>query len=156
MAPLAFYDALAASASVFIGILTALLISNLSTMTTARGRIARRITAIDARCENLNHIEEVWETREQQDIKERVEDFIDQHVGSDFIAPIEHINHGYLLEKLANYLECEVEDLNQYHEDSLQNRMAEIETELVDAVVEAISSDYDRSRLGRFLMHDWS
>lgn len=108
MAPLAFYDALAASASVFIGILTALLISNLSTMTTARGRIVRRITAIDARIEslasrrdrlreNLDRIEEVWETREQQDAEESVEDFIDRHVGSDFISPIENINFQLLI-----------------------------------------------------------
>jgi hypothetical protein len=166
MAPLAFYDALAASASVFIGILTALLISNLSTMTTARGRIARRITAIDARIEslasrrdrlreNLDRIEEVWETREQQDAQESVEGFIDRHVGSDFITPIENINFQVLMEELADYLECEVEDLNQYHEDALQNQMAEIESELVVAVVEAIISDYEDMPRGELYDLEW-
>lgn len=166
MAPLAFYDALAASASVFIGILTALLISNLSTMTTARGRIARRITAIDARIEslasrrdrlreNLDRIEEVWETREQQDAEKNVEDFFDRHVGSDFILPIESINLQILLEELANYLECEVDDLNQYHEDALQDRMAEIEAELVDAVVEAFTSEYENMSLNKLHELEW-
>ena len=166
MASLAFYDALAASASVFIGILTALLISNLSTMTTARGQIARRITAIDARIEslasrrdrlreNLDRIEEVWETREQQDAEESVEDFIDQYVGTNFIAPIENINLQVLIEELADYLEREVEDLNQYHEDAIQNQMAEIEAELVVAVVEEISSDYEDMSLNKLHELEW-
>ncbi len=166
MAPLAFYDALAASASVFIGILTALLISNLSTRKTARERIARRITAINARVEslasrrdrlreNLDRIEEVWDNRAQQDAKEDIEDFIDRYVGSDFIAPIENINQRVLLQELADYLDWEVEELNQYHKEELQSRLAEIEAKLVDAIVKAISSDYDEWSRGELDDLEW-
>lgn len=154
MAPLAFYDGLAASASVFIGILTALLISDLSSVKTERRRIARRIAAINARVEslasrqkrleeNMGQIEDVWDNRAQQDAKEDVEGFIDRHVGSDFIAPIENINQAVLKRELADHLGRDVDDLDQYHEDELQAQLSEIESELVPAIVDAIISDYE-------------
>lgn len=49
-----FYAALAGAASVFIGILTALLASNLSNLNAQRERINRRIDAIDARIRSLD------------------------------------------------------------------------------------------------------
>lgn len=48
------YASLAASASVFIGILTALLASNISTHKAERNRITYRIQAIDARLQELD------------------------------------------------------------------------------------------------------
>jgi len=52
--PAGFYAALATSASVFIGILTALLVSNLSNLKAERHWINRRIEEIDAKLRGLD------------------------------------------------------------------------------------------------------
>lgn len=91
-----FYAALASAASVFIGILTALLASNLSNLNTQRERIERRIETIDARLENLdtqyehfrNTLEEIREqeetTRRREQAQDQVDDFIEEYVGKEF------------------------------------------------------------------------
>lgn len=53
-----FYAALAGSASVFIGILTALLVSNLSNLKSERNLIERRISTIDSRKQELEQEKE--------------------------------------------------------------------------------------------------
>ena len=58
-----FYTALATSASVFIGILTALLVSNLSNLKAERHWINRRLEEIDAKCRGLDS--------EQTDIEDK-------------------------------------------------------------------------------------
>lgn len=51
--PAGFYAALSTSASVFVGILTALLVSNLSNLKSERHRINRRLEGIDAKLRGL-------------------------------------------------------------------------------------------------------
>ena len=92
------YASLAASASVFIGILTAILASRVSNLKSERNQIEHRIETIDARLESLDeqraeleeHIEEILELWEHEDeleyARKRVNEFIETYVGDEFTA----------------------------------------------------------------------
>ncbi|MFC7078310.1 coiled-coil domain-containing protein [Haloarcula halophila] len=163
-----FYGALAASASVFIGILTALLASNLSNLNAQRERIDRRIGTIDSRLENLNkqyeHFRDtIEEIREQQQAEQRceqaeeeVDNFIEEHIRVEFTADPDELTPRMLQRELADYLD--VDRLNEEQHNVLQERYEDIQSALtttssyggdipddafIDAEVMAINNQID-------------
>lgn len=128
------YGALAASASVFIGILTALLASNLSNLKSERGRIRRRIETIDARLESLDNqyetlqeqLQDVIDWEESNEAQDRVDEFIDNHVGAEFNP--DNLNIDLVRQEFSDFLG--VDDLNEYQEEALLENYEEIREEL--------------------------
>jgi len=135
-----FYGALAASASVFVGILTALLASNLSNLNTERERIERRIETIDSRLENLDtqyvhfrdtledirDAEEADQRREQAE--EQVDNFIEEHIGVEFTADPDELTPRQLQQEFEDYLNRD--RLNEEQHDALQDHYEDIESAL--------------------------
>lgn len=130
------YASLAASASVFIGILTALLVSDLSNIKAEQSRIRRRVEAIDSRLrslryqrevleDRLDNIEEIWEEeRAKKQAEEQVDDFIDYAedniTQSDFTPRM-------ILQEFADFIDAEVGNLNDNQKDELRNKRDDIE-----------------------------
>lgn len=134
------YAALAASASVFIGILTALLTSNLSNLKSERDRIEHRTEKINARIGALKQrkkefqekIDEIKQQREDNtkynEAYDEISDFIYDHVGLDFYPELSELTEELVQEELKNFLDKE--SLNDYHHDILQERWKDIKSEL--------------------------
>ncbi|WP_188979289.1 hypothetical protein [Halocalculus aciditolerans] len=132
------YGALAASASVFIGILTALLTSKLTSLSSERNRIDRRVRAIDARLrglrdrkerlnEKLENIEEMWEDQEQREkAEEQVEDFIENYVGDEFQEDPDEVEPMEVHGAFADFLGVDIADLNDFHTEQLQERYEDV------------------------------
>lgn len=135
-----FYAALASSASVFIGILTALLTSNLSNLQSEQAHIKRRVRSIDSRLENLDdqrdefqetveNIRDHWNEQEQQEeAEEQVDQFIEQHVGEEFEIAPEDLNPEIIQREFRQFLG--EGELSQYQEAALQERYEDIESQL--------------------------
>ncbi|WP_435551934.1 hypothetical protein [Natrinema sp. CGMCC1.2065] len=135
-----FYTALATSASVFIGILTALLASNLSNHNVQRKRIERRIEIIDARLTNLNTqyehfrdtLEEIREREEasqrHEQAQDQVDEFIQDHVGSEFDISPDDLTPRRLQREFAEYLG--VDSLNEEQHNILQEHFGDIQEAL--------------------------
>lgn len=135
-----FYAALAGAASVFIGILTALLASNLSNLNTQRERIERRIETIDARLENLDtqyeHFRDTLEKiREQEEVTQRreqaqdqVDEFIEEYVGIEFDINPDELTPERLQYELAQYLG--ENELNEEQHEVLQDRFEDVQDAL--------------------------
>jgi hypothetical protein len=131
-----FYAALAGAASVFIGILTALLAGNISNLNIQRVRIERRIEAIDARLENLdtqyNHFRNVLEEiREQEnasqrreEAQEQVDEFIQEYVGTEFDIDPQELTADRLQSELTQYIGGD--DLNEEQQEVLQERFEDV------------------------------
>lgn len=132
-----FYAALSAAASVFIGILSALLANNLSTLSAQRERIERRIETIDAKIQNLDKqgiefksvLDSIRE-REQiddrrEEAQEQVDEFIEEHVGREFDISPEDLTPRRLQREFSQYLG--VDKLNEYQHDELMERYEDIE-----------------------------
>ncbi|QKG91611.1 hypothetical protein HPS36_01650 [Halorubrum salinarum] len=135
-----FYAALAGAASVFIGILTALLASNLSNLNAQRERIERRIETIDARIGNLDtqyeHFQDTLEQiREQEEANQRreeaadqVDEFIEDHVGTEFDIDPDDLTPRRLQQEFADYLG--VDRLNEEQHNVLQEHFEDIQEAL--------------------------
>lgn len=154
MAPLGLYNALAASASVFVGILTALLVNNISNRKSERARIKRRIDAINSRLEGsasrqnrlekqMNQIEEKWEEREERRARSQVEDFVENGVGSDYVVAIENLTIPTIEILFVEYINHDLETITEYHRSALEEQLDEIEAKMATAVVNHFISDYE-------------
>ena len=134
------YAALAASASVFIGILTALLASDLSNLRAEQSRINRRIKTIDARLQSLddqfqtlqdrvNEVADHLQAQQLQDEAEtEVDEFIEEYVGEEFNIPPEDLSGERLQNEFLAFLDQN--ELNQFQLQELQENLDEIETKL--------------------------
>lgn len=167
-----FYAALAGAASVFIGILTALLASNLSNLNAQRERIERRIETIDARLENLDtqyeHFSEtLQEIREQEEssqrreqAEEQVDEFLKEYVGDEFdIAPGE-LTPRRLQQEFANYLgvdrlnEEQHEVLKEHFED-VQDALTPAPPGIVPSIDPGVMVDPSVTATNRQIKHQW-
>jgi phage shock protein A len=147
-----FYGSLAASASIFIGILTAFLINELMTKVQTVQEASNRLGEIDTRLESLEakrdryrtdmqDIEDKWEEERKQKAEDDVDEFIDRYVGSsDFREPIERLSREDVLHELMSFLGLDdMDELSQYHVEEIDNRYSEIESKLVESVTERYS-----------------
>ncbi|QZP38544.1 hypothetical protein [Halobaculum magnesiiphilum] len=133
------YAALASAASVFIGILAALLASNLANLSTQRERVEKRIEAIDARLENLDtqyqqfreEMEEIREEEEAIEARQTAEDdvdsFIDSYVGSEWNPDADSVSKTEMEAALRGFLN---EAPNEYHYEELERRIDDVRDEL--------------------------
>ncbi|WP_152423338.1 hypothetical protein [Haloterrigena salina] len=138
-----FYTALATSASVFIGILTALLASNLSNLNVQREQIERRIETIDSRLTNLNtqyeHFRDTLEEiRDQEEASQRreqaqdeVDEFLEDYVGNEFDINPDDLTPSRLQREFVEYLG--VDRLNEEQHDVLQEHFEDVQTALTSS-----------------------
>lgn len=136
------YGSLATSASVFIGILTALLTSKLTNLVSERNRIDRRVRAIDSRLrglsrerdqleERIENIEEAWREQElQEEAEEQVDDFIEKYIGDEYDPDPDDVEIIDIVNAFANYAGISVTEINEYQEESIRNRHEDIVAEL--------------------------
>jgi predicted nucleic acid-binding Zn-ribbon protein len=138
------YASLAASASVFIGILTAILASKVSNLKSERNQIEHRTETIDARLESLDeqkeeleeHIEEILELWEHEDeleyARKQVNEFIEKYVGDEFTANPESLTLEDIAEAYADFADKPEIDIktDEYVLDELEKRSDDIKQEL--------------------------
>lgn len=141
-----FYASLAASASVFIGILTAILTSKVSTLRAERNQIEHRIKSIDSRLESLDEqrneledqiegIRRIWEHEDQlEGAKMRVSEFIDQRVGGEFTVDPDSVTKEEVIEEFADFVDFPVKEVktDEYITEELEARFDEIQEALRD------------------------
>lgn len=154
MAVGAFCGTLAASASIFIGILTAFLVNDLMNKMQGKRRALYRIDQIDSRLETLRskqtrfeddiqELEDQWEEERREQAQDDVERFIDQRVGSyEFTIPVENLSRNRLLQELVEFLRYDdPSELDEYHEQWLDAHQDEIESALRNEVVAMYARD---------------
>lgn len=150
-----FYAALAGAASVFIGILTALLVSNFSNRHTEQSQILHRIKAIDSQLESLDgqreeledQIDDINWAMEKEDLEKdaqiRVRQFIDEYVEEEYSPDSGSVDLGNITEAFAEYEGIEVEEVqtDEFLTDELEDRLDEIRHKA------GVTSDYDEAYL---------
>lgn len=138
------YASLAASASVFIGVLTAILASKVSNLKSERNQIEHRIETIDARLESLEdqrkeleeHIEDILQLWEHEDeleyAREQVREFIEKYVDDEFTADPESLTFEDVTEAYADFAGKSKIDIrtDEYILDELEERSDDIKQEL--------------------------
>jgi hypothetical protein len=138
------YALLATSASVFIGVLTAVLASKISNMESEQAQIEHRIDTIDARLKSLNtqrqdleeQIDEILDLWERQDeisiARRKVRKFVDNHVGDDFDPDSQNLEPEDIAEEYADYADmAEVEvKTDEYLMDEIKKQSDDIEQKL--------------------------
>ena len=133
-----FYGTLSTAASIFVGILTAYLVTRLSDLKASRSRIRERYNAIVAELESLrtsreSRIETLVQTENQWEIEsaeEDVDSFVDFSVGRDWSPAPDAVDIGDALEALVRYRDLEESDVIQHHYDEIERRWDEIEEKL--------------------------
>lgn len=138
MTLIGFYGTLSTAASIFVGILTAYLITRLSDLKTSRSRIRERHDAVIAELESLetsreNRVETLRQTEDRWEIEnaeEDVDSFIDFAVGRDWSPASVAVDVEDALEALIRYRDLEESDVVQHHYDELERRWDEIEEKL--------------------------
>lgn len=155
-----FYGSLAASASVFVAILTALLVNNYVRIKSDRRQTKNELNRIE---ENLDGIEERREDyqetvnnlveKREADYKEKAEDqtdeFIESEVPSEFFKPIENLTVDELYQELIDFHDCESPDdleespINHHHRDILEERLDTIENQILTNLIPSFASEYE-------------
>lgn len=138
MGLLQFYGVLATTASIFVGILTAYLVTRLSDLTSERSRLKQRIESIDAelrilddrfdfRIDQVEATEERWQQEAAGDV---VDNFIEYDVGRDWNPEPDDISVEDALDALVEHRGLNSDDLIQRHREEIQDRWDEIIDEL--------------------------
>lgn len=139
-----FYAALAGAASVFIGILTAMLVSNISNTRTEQAQILHRIKTIDSRLESLDQqreeleeeIEDILWVMEKEDLEEdaevRVSEFIDEYVGYDYSPDPNSVDLESATKAFADYEGMSKKEVqaDEFLTDELEARLDDIRRRL--------------------------
>lgn len=135
-----FNAALAGAASVFIGILTALLVSNISNTRTEQAQILHRIKTIDSRLESLDEqreeledqIEDVLWAMEKEDLEEdaevRVSEFIEECVGDEYSPDPHSVDLESATKAFADFEGIDEKEVqtNEFLADEIEDRLDEI------------------------------
>jgi hypothetical protein len=155
-----FYGSLAASASVFVAILTALLVNNYVQIKSDRRRIINELDRIeedleglkDRRDEYQDTVDTLVEKRES-DYKNRankqVDEFIQSEVPSEYSKPIENLDVEEVYQDLIEFHHCEDadeledSDINYHHRDILEDRLSGIKNEILEEYIPSFASDYE-------------
>lgn len=142
--PGAFYGSLAASASVFVAILTALLVNDYVRIKSDRRQLEHQLNRVNGKINGLEEerdtyqaiVDEIWENWEEdfrETAEERVEDFKENHVGTDYSKPIEKLTLDEVYWELAQYHDFETPDemegeaRKHHHKNVLEEEWDEIQ-----------------------------
>ncbi|MDG5761901.1 hypothetical protein QA600_21505 [Natronococcus sp. A-GB1] len=154
-----FYGALAASASVFVAILTALLVNDYVRIKADRRQLKHRLNRLESELGGLkkerdNHqaivseIQEEWEEDFRNSAEKHVEEFIESHVGTDFAKPIENLTLEEVYWELARYHgfetteEMEGNALTPHHKNVLKEELEEIKQTIAYHFIKNFAEDY--------------
>jgi uncharacterized membrane protein (DUF106 family) len=154
-----FYGSLAASASVFVAILTALLVNNYVEIKSQRRRVQTQLERVkekinkvesqrDDHQETIDELTKRRESRFKQNAEERVSKFIEDQIPSQVSVPIEKLDTNSLYYRLSEYhgfdspVEMEESDEN-YHRQLLEERYDEIEQIVLEEITSSFAQDYD-------------
>lgn len=155
----AYFGSLAASASVFVAILTALLVNSYVRIKSDRRQTKRELNRVkeelhglrDRRDDYQQIVGELVEKREsnyRKKAEERVDEFISNEVPDNISQPIENITLSGLYQKLIEFHNCEShENLehsteNLHHREVLEERVDEIKEEVLLDIVYSFANDY--------------
>jgi len=155
-----FYGSLAASASVFVAILTALLVNNYVTIKSDRRQVENELNRIQEELdglrdqrdnceENIDALVEKREAEYREKAKRQVNEFIDSELPSEYAKPIEQLNVEELYRGLIDFHDCdsaeELEDspINLHHRERLEEQIDEIEDQILNEVIPAFASKYE-------------
>jgi hypothetical protein len=138
MTLIGFYGTLSTAASIFVGILTAYLVTRLSDLKASRSRIRERYDEVVAKIESLEtsrekRVESLEQTENQweiEDAEDDVDSFINYAVDRDWSPAPDAVDVEDALEALVRYRDLEESDVVQHHYDELERRWDEIEEEL--------------------------
>lgn len=155
-----FYGSLAASASVFVAILTALLVNSYVTIKSDRRQVRNELNRIQEELEGLrdqrdNHqetIDALVEKREsdyREKAKKQVNEFIDSKIPSEYAIPIEKLNVEVLYRDLINFHgyesaeELEDSPINLHHRELLEEQIDDIEDQILHEVIPPFASKFE-------------
>jgi len=154
-----FYGSLAASASVFVAILTALLINNYVEIKSQRRQTETELERVreeldkfeNQRDDHEETIDELTGRREQrfkENAEERVSAFIESEVPSQVSRPIEKIDLDVLYHHLRDYHnfdspEVMEESAENYHRQLLEEQYGQIEQAVLEDITSSFAEDYD-------------
>lgn len=155
-----FYGSLAASASVFVAILTALLVNNYVQIKSDRRQTNTELDRVEEELTKFENQQETYqdtiddltgkrERRYKENARERVQDFLKNQVPSQISTPIEKLDIDTVYHQLSNYhgfdspQEMEQSDEN-YHRQLLEDSYNQIE----QSVLQDITSSFAKTYLG--------
>ena len=156
----AFYGSLAASASVFVAILTALLVNNYVQINSDRRQIRNELDRIEENLEGLKDRKEDYEDtvntlveKREADYRakaeEQVNEFLESEVPSEYSKPVENLTVEELYQDLIDFHNCDssenLEDspINLHHRDILEEQIDEIESQVLKEVIPSFASKYE-------------
>ncbi|WP_440767489.1 hypothetical protein [Natronorubrum sp. DTA7] len=161
-----FYGSLAASASVFIAILTALISNQLVGIESEKRRLNQRKQDISRQLENLrarkksiiDEIKSIERTREseaEREARENVEEFIEYIDRSEIELPPEIATEEDIYSLFSEYIGREAERIDEGinsdpHKSELRKRTAEIKANLAWSSAKSFRKDYDFSYASTF------
>lgn len=155
-----FYGSLAASASVFVAILTALLVNNYVTIKSDRRQVKNELNRIQEELEGLrdqrdthqDNVDILVEKREadyREEAKKQVNEFIDSKIPSEYAKPIEQLNVDELYRDLIDFHgydsaeELEDSPINRHHRELLEEQIDDIEDQILNEVIPPFASKYE-------------
>lgn len=155
-----FYGSLAASASVFVAILTALLVNNYVQIRSDRRRTKNELDGIEEDLEGLKDRRDDYQDTVDSLVKKResdykkkaekqVKEFIESKVPSEYSKPIEDLDVEELYQDLIEFQDCEDADeledspINNHHRDILEKRLAGIEDKILNEYIPSFASNYE-------------
>jgi|GEM_PF-5380658 len=154
-----FYGSLAASASVFVAILTALLVNNYVEIKSQRRQTETELERVKEELKKFkkqrdNHEETIdeltgkREKRFKQNAEERVSEFIENQVPSQITQPIEKLDIDILYRHLSDYhnfdLPEEIEESDEnYHRQLLEEHYDQVEQAVLGEITSSFAEAYD-------------
>jgi hypothetical protein len=158
-----FYGSLAASASVFVAILTALLVNNYVRIKSDRRQTKKELNRVEEELDGLQDRKEDYKEiidplieKRESDYREKAEEQVDEFIESDIFwelidldKPIEKLTVDELYEELLEFHDCESpeeleeEPVKYRHRDVLKDRLDEIEDRILDNIIPSFASDYE-------------
>lgn len=163
----AFYGALAASASVFVAILTALLVNNYVTIKADRRQLTHRINEKKRQLKDLKQkrdeyretVDQIRTEREKEyraEAEENIDGFINDHLSENFHYPIENLTVDRLYKELLDYKdyedadELEESEEYQHHKDVLEDRLDQIKELVLNRTVHEFASNHEGEGVDRY------
>lgn len=158
-----FYGSLAASASVFVAILTALLVNNYVRIKSERRQTENELNRVDEELDALQDRKEKYKDiidplieKRESDYKEKAEEQVNEFTDSDTFweleelnKPIEKLSVDELYQKLLDFHDCdspqqlEEEPFEYRHRDILENRLDQIEDRILNDIIPSFAADYE-------------
>lgn len=158
-----FYGSLAASASVFVAILTALLVNNYVRIKSERRQTENELNRVDEELDALQDRKEKYKDiidplieKRESDYREKAEEQVNEFTDSDTFweleelnKPIEKLSVDELYQKLLDFHDCdspqqlEEEPFEYRHRDILENRLDQIEDRILNDIIPSFAADYE-------------